>query len=261
MTRIGVAMPSYKLTVAYIGTEYCGFQVQPNGPTIQGELMKAGISLFGEDVTVTGASRTDSGVHAKGQVVVLKGSKDIPARKVPMAMNVRLPDDIVIVDAQPVADLWHPRYCNHHKTYEYKIFNGAIQFPQDKKDSYHFKRQLDIGAMKEAAAKYVGTHDFESYSSSGKSTEDTIRTIYWVDITEVRPDMLSVRVCGNGFLYNMVRIMVGTLLDVGVGKIDQGTIECSLSERNRALAGHTAPAHGLTLLEIDYMDEKEKDRV
>ena len=119
-------MTAYKLTIAYDGTEYCGFQVQPNGPTIQAEMMKVAIDLFGEGVTVTGASRTDSGVHARGQVAVLKTGKHIPAQKVPMALNVRLPEDIVVVDCIEVGEDWHPRYQAHSKTYEYLIYNEKI---------------------------------------------------------------------------------------------------------------------------------------
>lgn len=244
-------MPAYKLTVAYDGTDYCGFQVQPNGPTIQGILMKAAVDLFGEDVTVTGASRTDSGVHSRGQVVVLKAIKAIEVYKVPLALNMRLPVDIVIVGAEEVAEVWHPRYQTHIKTYSYKIYNGSFHYPQDQRDSYHFYRRLDVQKMQEAGQLLVGTHDFESYSSARKSVEDTVRTIYKLEITE-NNDMIQLDVTGNGFLYNMVRIIVGTLMEVGYGRRDLDDIRESIAHRDRSLTGKTAPAKGLTLVEIKY---------
>ncbi len=246
---------AYKLTIAYDGTDYCGFQVQPNGPTIQGELMKAAIDLFGMEVSVTGASRTDSGVHARGQVAVLKSMKQIDVQKVPMALNVRLPKDIVIVGAEAVSVAWHPRYCDHHKTYEYKIYNGLYQFPQDYKDSYHCRMPLDIDLMQRGADLLVGTHDFESYSSSGKSVVDTVRTIHGIELL-YNDSMIRLRVKGDGFLYNMVRIIAGTLMELGSGKRDLASIEASLVNRNRKLTGITAAAKGLTLLRIDYNEQQ-----
>lgn len=246
-------MPNYKLTIAYDGTEYCGFQVQPNGPTVQGALMKAAIDLFGHDVTVTGASRTDSGVHARGQVAALKAEKAIEARKIPMAMNVRLPDDIVIVDCKEVPGDWHPRYCTHRKTYEYRIYNGPVHYPHDKRHSYHCRKPLNLALMKQAAKLMVGTHDFESYSSAGKSVEDTVRTIYDISLSEVE-SMIYLKVTGNGFLYNMVRIIAGTLMEAGQDKRSLETIAASLEIRDRTLSGVTAPAKGLTLLSIQYDD-------
>lgn len=244
-------MPCYKLTVAYDGTDYCGFQVQPNGATIQGELMKAARDLFGDDVTVTGASRTDSGVHALGQIVVLRGDKVVAESKLPLALNIRLPETIAVVGCDIVAEDWHPRYQKHRKTYCYKVYNGSYQYPFDKKDSYHCRRTLDIPKMREASMQLVGTHDFESYSSVKKSVEDTVRTIYNLEIRE-EEGMLSIYITGSGFLYNMVRIIVGTLLEVGYGRRDLESIRNSLLTRDRSLTGITALAKGLTLVNIDY---------
>lgn len=244
-------MPAYKLTVAYDGTDYCGFQVQPNGPTIQGIMMEAAIDLFGEDVTVTGASRTDSGVHARGQVVLLKADKAIAPGKIPLALNRRLPEAIAVVGAEEVSDDWHPRYRKHNKTYRYKIYNGSFHYPQDKHTSYHYYRKLDASKMHEAGQLLVGTHDFESFSSARKSVDDTVRTIYQLSVTE-SDDMIQLDVTGNGFLYNMVRIIVGTLIEVGYGKRQLEDIEASLAHRDRSLSGKTAPAKGLTLIEINY---------
>lgn len=245
-------MPSYKLTVAYDGTDYCGFQVQPNGVTIQGELMKAAIELFGASVTVTGASRTDSGVHARGQVVLLKGDKNIEVRKMPLAMNVRLPEDIAVVAAEIVDEDWHPRYQDHSKTYSYKIYNGQFHYPQEKSDSFHFRYDLDLDLMRQGAELMLGTHDFESYSSARKKNpDDTIRTIYDIQLLEHKR-MIEIIIKGNGFLYNMVRIMVGTLIELGQHRRSLASISESLGTRNRGLTGKTAPAKGLTLMQIDY---------
>ena len=244
-------MPNYKLTIAYDGTDFCGFQVQPNGPTVQGELMRAAQDLFGMGVTVTAASRTDSGVHALGQVVVLKGEKVVAESKLPLALNMRLPDAIAVVGCLMVEDDWHPRYQTHRKTYCYKVYNGPYQYPFDKKNSYHCRRILDLDKMREACAILVGTHDFESYSSAKKSVEDTVRTIYNLEIIK-DGDMLNIVVSGSGFLYNMVRIMVGTLLEVGYGRRDLDSIRKSLAIRDRSLTGITAIAKGLTLVRIDY---------
>jgi len=247
-------MPNYKLTIAYDGTNYVGFQVQPNGPTIQSELMKAALDLFGKGVTITGSSRTDSGVHARGQVVALKGNKAIPEDKVPLALNVRLPEDIVVVDCRRVDANWHPRYQEHRKTYRYKISHGLFQYPLDRFDSHHFKKKLDVTRMQVAADLMVGSHDFESYSSAGKSVTDTVRTIDSLQVMEV-DGMITITVSGNGFLYNMVRIIAGTLMEVGWGKRSLETVRESLVKRDRTLSGPTAPAKGLTLMHIDYLNE------
>lgn len=247
-------MPNYKLTIAYDGTNYVGFQVQPNGPTIQAALMRAATELFGQGVTITGAGRTDSGVHARGQVVALRGDKAIPEDKVPMAMNVRLPEDIVVMACTTVGDDWHPRYQEHLKTYHYKISQGLYQSPLDRFDRHHFKKKLDIQKMQQAAELMVGTHDFESYASAGKSVTDTVRTIESLTVTE-HEQTITIAVTGNGFLYNMVRIIAGTLIEVGWGKRALSTIEASLKNRDRTLTGPTAPAKGLTLMHVHYPKE------
>ncbi len=246
----------YKLTLAYDGTNYCGYQVQPNVTTVQELLMKAVVDLFGPSATITAASRTDSGVHARGQVVLLKTEKAIRSEKIPMALNVRLPDDIVVVACNTIDEQFHPRYVEHSKTYEYLIYNGPYHFPQDIRYSIHYQKELDVEMMQKGADILVGTHDFESYSSAGKSVEDTVRTVTAISVKKTN-QMISIKVTGNGFLYNMVRIIVGTLMELGIGKRDLESIELSIKERNRQLTGTTAPAKGLTLQHIDYLKETQ----
>lgn len=241
----------YKLTVAYDGSHYCGFQVQANGITIQEKLMEAAKPVFYDDVTMTGASRTDAGVHARGQVVLMKSLRDMPPIKVLGALNAHLPSDIVVVDVEKVSESFHPRYGAKAKTYRYQIVTRQAIYPWEKPYVYHYRQSLDIERMKEAAGLMVGTHDFESYSSSNKSVTDTIRTVTHVDLS-TEEGVLTMEVSGNGFLYNMVRIMVGTLIEVGSGRMTLEQVAASLRDRNRQLAGPTAPASGLILYSIEY---------
>lgn len=242
----------YKLTVAYDGTEYCGWQVQDNGRTVQGEMMKAARDLFGDSVTLTGASRTDSGVHADGQVVLLVGKRDIREYNLPLALNGRLPSDIVIVKAEKVDETFHPRYQDLSKTYEYKVWNGPFHLPKDQKYSMHFRHTLDVDRIRKAAVDLIGTHDFVSFASVKLTVEDTVRTIHELTVTEV-DGMLTFTVRGDGFLYNMVRIIVGTLLEVGNGRRSPESIKEAIEGRDRSLTGKTALAKGLTLKHIEYV--------
>lgn len=241
----------YKLTVAYDGTDYCGWQVQNNGKTIQGEMMKAAIDLFDENVTITGASRTDSGVHSLGQVVLLVGNKEIRPYNLPLALNGRLPSDIVVTKAERVDDTFHPRYQDLDKTYEYKVCNGPFHLPKDQKYSMHYRHTIDLEAMKRASKYLEGTHDYTSFASIKLTVEDTVRTIHYITIEEV-DDMVTFTINGNGFLYNMVRIIVGTLLEVGNGRRSPESMIEVLAAQNRDAAGKTALAKGLTLSAINY---------
>ncbi|MDF1616049.1 tRNA pseudouridine(38-40) synthase TruA [Petrocella sp. FN5] len=241
----------YKLTVAYDGTNYCGWQVQKNNVTVQGVMMKAAKSLFGEDVTLTGASRTDSGVHANGQVVLMASKKAMETYKIPLALNMHMPRDIVVTSAEVVDATFHPRYVPHQKTYVYHVYNGPHHLPRDQRYSMHYRYHLKLEPMLEAAKYFIGTHDFESYSSIKKSVDQTTRTIYDLKITR-EGLMYRFEIKGNGFLYNMVRIMVGTLLEVGNGRRKPDSIREGLEKKSRKAAGKTAPAKGLTLECIDY---------
>lgn len=244
-------MKRIMLTVAYDGTNYHGWQVQPNGITIEGVLNEALGALLGESITVIGASRTDAGVHSLGNVAVFDTETKIPAEKLCYALNQRLPEDIVVQDSCEVSSDFHPRYCESRKTYEYKILNRKFPLPLNRYDTYFTYRHLDVEKMQQAAQFLVGEHDFKSFCSEHAQVKSTIRTIYSLTVTKER-DLITIRVTGNGFLYNMVRIIAGTLLQVGMGERRPEEMEQVLSAQDRAAAGPTAPAHGLTMVGIEW---------
>ena len=244
-------MKRVKLTVSYDGTNYCGWQVQPNGVTIESELNKHLSELLKEEIHVIGASRTDAGVHAMGNVAVFDTSARMPAEKISYAMNTRLPEDIRVQRSEEVAADFHPRFQKTVKTYEYKICNRTFPDPCSRLYSLHYYWNLDEHKMQQAANHLIGTHDFASFCTHKPEITDHVRTIYSLDVTR-SGDMITVRVCGNGFLYNMVRIIVGTLLRVGSGMIDPDEIPAILEARDRGRAGETARPHGLALVEIRY---------
>ncbi|MCD2491889.1 tRNA pseudouridine(38-40) synthase TruA [Lacrimispora sp. NSJ-141] len=242
-------MKRIKLTVAYDGTKYCGWQYQPNGVTIEEVLNKALSELTGEDIHVIGASRTDSGVHALGNIAVFDTETKIPPEKICYAVNQRLPEDIVVQSSEEVDAFYHPRKCNSLKTYEYQILNRRFPNPVRRRDSYFVHWPLDVEKMQEAAVCLVGEHDFSSFCSAGSQAEDTIRKIYEASVTK-DGDMITICLTGNGFLYNMVRIIAGTLIEVGRGAYPPGHMEEILNARDRRMAGVKAPAMGLTLISI-----------
>ncbi len=244
-------MKRIKLTIAYDGTNYCGWQVQPNGITIEEVLNKALSKLTGENILVIGASRTDSGVHAMGNVAVFDTESTIPAEKMAVALNQRLPDDIVIMKSEEVALDFHPRYCDCSKTYEYHIINSRIPVPTKRLTNYFVSYVLDIEKMREAASYLVGEHDFISFCNVRTDVENTVRTITALDILTDGNEIV-IRITGNGFLYNMVRIIVGTLIRVGRGFYEPEKVKEILEAKNRMAAGVTAPAHGLMLVKIEY---------
>jgi len=244
-------MKRIKLIVAYDGTNYCGWQVQPNGITIEEVLNKALKKLTGEDILIIGASRTDSGVHAMGNVAVFDTETTIPPEKIAVALNQRLPEDIVIVKSEEVEADFHPRYCDCSKTYEYHIINTRIPVPTKRLTNYFVSYVLDIEKMREAASYLVGEHDFVSFCNVRTDVENTVRTISTLDIL-TNGDEITIRITGNGFLYNMVRIIVGTLIRVGRGFYEPEKVKEILEAKDRKAAGVTAPAHGLMLMEIKY---------
>ncbi|PWJ47417.1 tRNA pseudouridine(38-40) synthase TruA [Faecalicatena contorta] len=244
-------MKRFKLTVAYDGTNYCGWQIQPNGITIEEVLNKKLSKLTGSDIRVIGASRTDSGVHALGNVAVFDSDTTIPPGRLSHALNQRLPEDIVVVKSEEVPLNWHPRYCNSVKTYEYHILNAEIPDPTRRLTRYFVSYKLDLEKMKEAAGYLAGEHDFASFCNVRTNVEDTVRIVYSVDIDK-RGDEITIRITGNGFLYNMVRIIVGTLLRVGRGFYTPGQVKDILEAQDRQAAGVTAPPHGLMLVGIEY---------
>ena len=244
-------MKRVKLTVAYDGTNYCGWQVQPNGITIESELNKHLSELLKEEIHVIGASRTDAGVHAKGNVAVFDTSARMPAEKISYALNTRLPEDIRIQESCEVAADFHPRFRKTVKTYEYKICNRRFPDPCTRLYSLFYYWDLDTEKMRQAAQYLVGTHDFTSFCTNKPEVTDRVRTIYSLDVLQVG-EMITIRVCGNGFLYNMVRIITGTLLRVGSGMIKPEEIPAILDAKDRSRAGETARPHGLTLVKIEY---------
>lgn len=313
------------LRVAYDGTNYHGWQLQPNAATIEGELNRALCALTGEEIVVTGASRTDAGVHALGNVAVFDTTSRIPAEKFSYALNQRLPEDIVIQSSKQVADDFHPRHCDCRKTYEYDILNRTFPLPAYRNTAYFLYGTLNIKAMRRACQAFLGEHDFASFCTAGAQVQTTVRTIYSLEV-ECRPlteagtpvppasgeavnaadgkhgeqvqqaqsasgemlnaaagksdeqvqqtqpesgetaipaagganagsadQLLTIRVKGNGFLYNMVRIIAGTLVEVGRGHIKPEEVAGIIAAKDRAKAGPTAPARGLRLVEIEYL--------
>lgn len=245
-------MKRIKMTVAYDGTNYCGWQIQPNGITIEQVLNDALTELLGEKIVVSGASRTDSGVHSKGNICVFDTNTRMPGEKISYAINQRLPEDIVVVGSEEVADDWHPRYVNSRKTYEYRILNRRFPDPTRRLDTYFFHYELDVEKMQKAASFLEGQHDFKSFCSVGSQVKTTTRTIYSCSVTK-DGDIVKIRVTGNGFLYNMVRIIAGTLIQVGNGNIAPDKIPEILEACDRNMAGPTAPANGLTM--ISWIEE------
>lgn len=254
------------LRVAYDGTGYHGWQVQPNAKTIEGELNRVLTQLTGEEIQVTGASRTDAGVHALGNVAVFDTASRIPAEKFSYALNQRLPEDIVVQSSVQVDDDFHPRHCDCQKTYEYDILNRTFPLPAYRNTAYFLYGDLDLDAMGRACRAFLGEHDFASFCAAGAQVQTTVRTIYSLEVLEQpltgagrgvqlqqSPErLLTIRVRGNGFLYNMVRIIAGTLVEVGRGHIRPEEVEGIIAACDRAKAGPTAPARGLRLIEIKY---------
>lgn len=241
----------YLLRVAYDGTGYCGWQTQPRAVTVEGTLKKALDTLFGKDIAVTGASRTDAGVHSQGNVAVFDCDTTIPPEKIKYALNNLLPEDIVVTESVAVAEDFHPRHCDCRKTYIYRILNTPLPDPNRRLNSYFYRGQLDLDAMVRAAEYIVGEHDFRCFMASGSQVEDTVRTVYRLE-AERREDMVILTVCGNGFLYNMVRIIAGTLIQVGRGQLLPERLKDIIDSGDRSQAGPTAPAKGLTLQCIEY---------
>lgn len=241
------------LTVAYDGTAYHGWQIQNNGVTIESELNRCLTDLLGEPIQVIGASRTDAGVHALGNIAVFDTAARMPAEKISYALNQRLPEDIRIRRSEEVAPDWHPRHVESRKTYEYRIYRAEFPMPTRRLYTHFTYHALDVDAMRQAARYLEGEHDFKSFCQTGAQVESTVRRIYSVELEEQGPELV-LRICGGGFLYNMVRIIAGTLMEVGQGKRSPEDMERILDARNRQAAGPTAPAQGLTLVKYEFPD-------
>ena len=247
-------MRRIKLTVAYDGTNYHGWQFQPGSSTIEGELNKHLSELFKEEIVVIGASRTDAGVHALCNVAVFDTEARIPAEKISYALNQRLPEDIRIRKSEEVAGDFHPRKQATRKTYVYKILNEEFANPVERLYAHFTYVPLDEIKMQEAAAYLIGEHDFQSFCAAGSTAESTVRTIYEIRV-ERNKNMISIEVSGNGFLYNMVRIIAGTLMEVGKGRLQPEQVKEILNAKDRTKAGPTAPAKGLMLFQYRFENE------
>lgn len=252
-------MKRIKLVVAYDGSAYHGWQIQPGAPTIEGELNRALSELMQEEIQVIGASRTDSGVHALCNVAVFDTKTRIPAEKIAYALNQRLPEDIKVQESSEVAQDFHPRHCVSRKTYEYRILNREFPLPTKRLYAHFTYVPMDIERMRQAAAYLVGEHDFKSFCSVNSSAETTVRTIYELTV-EKQQEEIVIRVCGNGFLYNMVRIIAGTLMEIGRGNMEPEQIKDMLAAKNRQAAGPTAPAQGLTLVKYEFIPENFSEK-
>ena len=239
------------LRVAYDGTEYCGWQIQPGLRTVEGTLASALNKLMGTEVPMIGASRTDAGVHAEGNVAVFDCETTIPADKIKYALNNILPEDVVVVESRQVEGDFHPRHCDCKKTYQYRILNTPLPDPNRRRNTYFYRGKLDMEAMREAAGYIVGTHDFVCFMAAGSQVKNTVRTVYSLEL-EKSDDVITMTIQGNGFLYNMVRIIAGTLVMVGRGQMKPQEVENIIDKRDRRGAGPTAPAKGLTLKVIEY---------
>ncbi len=248
-----------KLTVAYDGTNYHGYQSQVNGVAVQDVLEDAIEHLFGERIRTMGASRTDAGVHALGNVACFDVESRIDPTKIAFALNARLPEDIRIMDSRKVPADFHPRFTETVKTYQYHVINRKFPDPLTRNTEMHYYYPLDAEKMDLAAKCLIGEHDFASFAAAGYSSKTTVRTIYDAGVIR-NGDRVTFEITGNGFLYNMVRIIMGTLLEIGGGKYPPERMWEILDARNRSAAGPTAIAKGLVLCGIMYPAYEEDVR-
>ncbi len=244
-------MRNLLIEISYDGSGYHGWQIQKNAVTVQQVFQKAVEKVFGGQTDIKGCSRTDSGVHAYSYFVSLKTEQNIPAERIPAALNTYLPKDIAVLSCTEVDYDFHARYSVKSKEYIYKLYNGKIRNPFYNKYAYHYRFPVNEEYLNNEAKSFIGTYDFSGFCSAHSGVEDTVRTVYNFDVFR-KGDMVYFKVEADGFLYNMVRIMVGTLLFVNEGKIKQGTLKGIIESKNRKLAGKTAPAEGLYLNKVNY---------
>ena len=244
-------MRNIKLTIEYDGKDFNGWQKQPNKLNIQGEIERAIEQITGEKVDLIASGRTDAGVHSLGQVANFKTNSSIPIEKIPIALNTKLKRSIRIIEAEEVEERFHSRYNCKRKTYRYIINNSENGTAIYRNLQYNFSEKLDENKMNEAIQYFVGEHDFKGFKASGTSSKNSVRTIYSGKV-ERKGDLVIIEVTGNGFLYNMVRIIAGTLLEVGLGKIKSEEIEDIIKSRDRQRAGKTLPPQGLYLVNVEY---------
>ena len=247
-------MRNIKLTIMYDGKDFNGWQKQPNKLNIQGTIEKVLSEMTGEEIELNASGRTDAGVHSFGQVANFKTNSKIPIDKFPIAINSKIKKSIVIINAEEVEERFHSRYNCKKKTYRYVIDNSEFPTPMYRYLEYHIPNKLNIEAMKEAAKFFEGEHDFKAFKSSGTSSKSSVRTIYKAEIKKTENNRIYIELTGNGFLYNMVRIISGTLVEVGLGKIKPEEIKTIIESKDRQKAGKTLPAHGLYLMNVNYKD-------
>jgi len=245
-------MPRFKIVLAYDGTDFVGWQRQASGTSIQGLLEDALRALDDRAVTVTGAGRTDAGVHALGQVAAFSLERAIDAGALVRAVNARLPEAVRVLTACEAAAAFNPRFDARAKTYRYRIWNGAVLSPFERRYAWHVPGALDADAMAAAARRLEGRHDFAAFQAAGSEVATTERTIFSSRLSTSGADVISYDISGDGFLRHMVRSMVGTLVEIGRGRRRVEWIDDVLASRDRAAAGPTVPAAGLFLVSVDY---------
>ena len=245
-------MRNIKLTIEYDGKDFNGWQKQPNKLNIQGTIEKAIEEITGEKIELSASGRTDSGGHALGQVANFKTNSTIPIEKFPIAINSKIKKSIVIKSAEEVEERFHSRLCCKKKTYRYIINNTKEGTAIYRNLETHIPIKLDVNKMKQAISYFEGEHDFKAFKASGTSSKSSVRTIYKAELIEKENNKIWIELTGNGFLYNMVRIIVGTLVDVGLGKIEPEEIKKIIEEKDRAKAGKTLPPQGLYLVKVEY---------
>lgn len=252
-------MKNIALILSYDGTNYNGWQVQKNGPSIQESMETAVCRLLGQKVHVSGVGRTDSGVHARRYVANFKADCTIPMDRLPYALNSFLPEDIAVSGAVLVPDGFDARFDCTKKEYAYYIYPSTLRDPFHARYAYRYNYPLDIARMQEGAQRFVGKQDFAAVRSQGTPVKSTVRTVFWCEVEPV-DDLIRIRVCGDGFLYNMVRAIAGTLTYVGGGKLSPDDVSAILRSGDREQAGPTLPAHGLFMNRLWYDHTPELDR-
>ena len=245
-------MRNIKLTIEYDGKDFNGWQAQPNKLNIQGTIENAIECITGEKAELNASGRTDRGVHAIAQVANFKTSSEIPIEKIPIALNTKLKKSIRIIKAEEVAESFHSRLNCKKKTYRYVINNNTTASAIYRDLETHIPQKLDIAKMKQAIKYFEGEHDFKAFKASGTSSKSSVRTIYKAEIYEQNDNRLWIELTGNGFLYNMVRIIAGTLVEVGMGKIEPSEISKIILDGKREKAGKTLPPEGLFLINVEY---------
>ena len=244
-------MRNIKLTIEYDGKDFNGWQKQPTKLNIQGTIEQAIKIVTGEVTELNASGRTDAGVHAIGQVANFKTNSKIPIEKIPVALNTKLKKTIRIINAEEVDERFHSRLSCKRKTYRYVINNSEFSSALYRNLECHIPQKLNIEKMQEAAKYFEGEHDFKAFKASGTSSKSSVRKIYEANVYQEN-EKIFIELTGNGFLYNMVRIIAGTLVDVGIGKIEPEEIKNIIEEKDRKKAGKTLPARGLCLLEVQY---------